>query len=206
MPTTTILRIFYFFATVPVYLVGRIFLSLDVLSIRCKLERCIKVVDRKHAEIPSFYVSYLVSAEDHRSSFHFGIDQAGIARAILKTLICSEMQGASTIEQQFVRVVTGDYRYTLKRKCIEQLLAVLISKERSKTEISRAYLAIAYYGHKCEGASGISNLIGSGLKMVSEDQIISVMARLKYPEPSTFNEEWEKRLSQRVSYIKNRHI
>lgn len=192
-------------STIPVSLISHLLLFFNTFQIKCKLDECINVVDDKHLEIPEYYISYLVSAEDHRSSFHYGIDQVGIIRAVFKLLICSERQGASTIEQQFVRVVTSDYSFTVLRKLKEQLLAVLLVKKRSKIDIARAYLAIAYYGHDCEGTSGISAIVGNDVQFASEIQIISIMARLKYPMPSENADKWEERFTQRVSYIKNRH-
>lgn len=191
--------------TIPVSLIGYIFSAFNIFQLKYELNKCIHLVDEKCSEVPGFYISYLVAAEDHRSEFHCGIDQIGILRAIFKRFFSSQIQGASTIEQQFARVVTGDYSYSFKRKLKEQILAVLLVKRRNKIDIAKAYLAIAYYGHNCEGAEGISNLIGGDLRLASENQIISIMARLKYPEPSANVTKWDARLNQRVSYIKNRH-
>jgi len=163
------------------------------------------MVDQKSVEIPEFYTEYLVAAEDHRSRFHYGIDQIGILRAIYKRLFDGETQGASTIEQQFIRVVTGDYSHCLQRKLKEQLLAVFLAKKKTKNDIAKAYLAIAYYGYNCEGTMGILKLIGNDLRLASEAQVISIMARLKYPKPSTNVAVWEGKITQRVSYIRNRH-
>lgn len=205
MSKRAILRAFYFLITVPINFIGHLLLAFNIFHLKDNLDRCTQVVDEKHAEIPDLYISYLVAAEDHRSTFHFGIDQIGILRALFKRFSSSETQGASTIEQQFARVVTGDYSYSFKRKFKEQLLAVLLAKKRNKSDIAKAYLAIAYYGHNCVGFQGISNLVGGDLILVSEAQIISIVARLKYPKPSVNVAKWEGKLNQRVSYIKNRH-
>ncbi len=205
MSKGTILKSAYLLVTIPKTIIGSILLAFDIFQLRGKLEKCVKIVDVKRSEIPDIYTSYLVAAEDHRSEFHCGIDQVGILRALYKKIFSSEIQGASTIEQQFVRVVIDDYSYSLQRKIKEQLLAVLLAKKRSKADIAKAYLAIAYYGHNCEGVEGITNLVGNDLMVVPENQIISIMARLKYPKPSVNVKKWEKRLNQRVTYIKNRH-
>ena len=78
-------------------------------------------------------------------------------------------------------------------------------RKRKKIDIARAYLAIAYYGHDCEGTEGISTLAGDNLQLVSETQIISIMARLKYPQPSVNIDKWETKFNQRVAYIRKRH-
>lgn len=195
----------YFLITIPIDLIARFLLAFNAFHLNNKLDKCIQVVDQKSVEIPVFYTEYLVAAEDHRSRLHSGIDQIGVLRAIYKRLFDGEIQGASTIEQQFVRVVLGDYSRSLQRKLKEQLLAVLLAKKKRKSDIAKAYLAIAYYGFDCEGTKGISKLVGSDLRLASETQVISIMARLKYPKPSTNLAVWEGNITQRVSYIRNRH-
>ncbi|WP_423494955.1 transglycosylase domain-containing protein [Malaciobacter marinus] len=170
-----------------------------------KLNKCTQMVDIKSNEISDMFVEYLISAEDHRSKYHFGIDHIGIARAFFIWLNNNKVQGASTIEQQFVRVVSSDYTNSLFRKFKEQILAVALTKKRNKANIAKAYLAIAYYGYKCEGTKGIKKYIGTELKYISEIQIISIVARLKYPKPLKDSLKWHKKHTNRINYIKFRH-
>lgn len=205
MPKRRILKQVYFLITAPLIFIGSLLLKFNLFQFRGKLDICIRLVDQKCSEIPDSYISYLVAAEDHRSSFHYGVDQIGVLRALYKKFFSSEIQGASTIEQQFTRVAIGDYSYTLQRKIKEQLLAVLLTKNRNKTDIAKAYLAIAYYGHDSEGITGITNLVGSELTLASENQIISIVARLKYPKPTSNIGKWKELINKRKSYIKSRH-
>ena len=55
-------------------------------------------------------VTFLVIGEDHRYYKHPGFDIIGICRAIYKNVFLGKREGASTIEQQLVRVLTEDYR------------------------------------------------------------------------------------------------
>lgn len=206
MSKRTILRGVYFLLTIPIYLLARFLLWKNLFGLNDNLEMCIQVVNEKSVEIPDIYVPYLVTAEDHRSSSHYGVDQIGMIRAVIKIPFSSKIEGASTIEQQFVRVVTGNYAYTIIRKFKEQLLAVYLAKKINKKDIAKAYLAIAYYGYKCEGVSGIFNIVGDDLEHASENQIISVVARLKYPKPSNDFDRWEIRVNKRINYIKDRHV
>jgi len=169
------------------------------------MRECIQIVDERSNEIPDVFISYLIAAEDHRSQFHYGIDHIGILRALIRRILNGETQGASTIEQQFVRVVTDDYSYSILRKLKEQMLAVLLTKKRNKVEIAKAYLAIAYYGHNCDGTKGIESIVGHNLHKASEKQIIVIVARLKYPKPTTEVFRWKGKVNRRVVYIKNRH-
>lgn len=195
----------YFLWTIPTHFIGVVFLAFNLLGFREKLRKCIYIVDSNVRGIPDFYIDYLVYAEDHRSRYHQGIDHIGMLRAIYRKISRNNIQGASTIEQQFVRVVTGDYSHSITRKIKEQLLSVLLSKKRSKQDIAKAYLAIAYYGYNCQGLEGITKLVGSNLECASEMQIISLVARLKYPEPKNDSLIWEEKIHNRVVYIQKRY-
>lgn len=205
MPKGTLLKYLYFLCTVPAYVISSLFLTFNFLGFRDKLLKCILIIDLKSGEVPDLYVDYLISAEDHRSSYHYGIDQIGMLRAVYKKISKNETQGASTIEQQFVRVVTGEYSQTVVRKLKEQLLSVLILRKRNKKDIAKAYLAIAYYGYNYQGVDGIYKLVGSNLECASEQKIVSLVAHLKYPKPKSNFGKWEKNISNRVSYIQARH-
>lgn len=61
-------------------------------------------------------VAFLVEGEDHRYYKHIGFDVIGIGRAIYRDVFLGKREGASTIEQQLVRVLTEDYRYSLRPK------------------------------------------------------------------------------------------
>jgi monofunctional glycosyltransferase len=199
------LRSIYYLLTIPAYFMGCFFLILNAFNFKEKLYRCIQVVDSRSMEIPDSFTPYLIAAEDHRSPFHYGVDHLGIVRALWCKIFNGETQGASTIEQQFVRVVTGDYSYSILRKLNEQMLAILLTKKRSKGEIARAYLAIAYYGHNCTGTKGVESILGNSLQQATEKQIILIVARLKYPKPSTNVIRWEDKIHHRALYIKSRH-
>ncbi len=68
----------------------------------------------------------LVLGEDHRNRYHIGFDIIAITRAIYRRVTTGLKEGASTIEQQLVRVITADYSMTFSRKLKEILLAVVI--------------------------------------------------------------------------------
>ena len=84
-------------------------------------------------------ISFLIVAEDHRYKYHIGFDIIAIIRACFKLLINGKKEGASTIEQQLVRVVTNDYRYTLNRKIKEIILAILLKRIINKKRIAIIY-------------------------------------------------------------------
>lgn len=199
------MRYIYYFLTIPAHLIGCFFLVFNAFNFKEKLHKCIQVIDTRRMDIPDSFTPYLIAAEDHRSPFHYGVVHIGMLRALFCRIFNGKNQGASTIEQQFVRVVTGDYSHSIIRKLKEQMLAILLTKTRSKKDIAKAYLAIAYYGHNCVGTKGIESILGNSLQQASEKQIILIVARLKYPKPSNKVVRWERKIHHRALYIKARH-
>ena len=81
---------------------------------------------RTREYVPSLILKrLLISGEDHRYFLHPGFDVIAICRAIWRRLAWGVREGASTIEQQTVRVLKGRYERTLRRKVHEILLAPL---------------------------------------------------------------------------------
>jgi penicillin-binding protein 1A len=177
---------------------------LGVLSIREDIKKCIKVVDSSINEVPIEFILTLVAAEDHRSALHKGIDPIAMVRAAYVRLRSGDVQGASTIEQQFVRVVTNRFERTARRKIREQILAIAVSRRRNKFQIAAAYLSIAFYGSECTGVKGLRSCCGHNLVTAQENDILGMISRLKYPEPLYPSVQWKNKLHWRIAYIKNR--
>lgn len=100
-------------------------------------------------------VEATIDTEDERFWGHFGVDPIGIARAIFSNLIgASGLQGASTINQQFVRntlIADEMTDISIKRKVREAVLAVQLNMSYSKEEILELYLNTINYGDNCYG-------------------------------------------------------
>jgi len=161
---------------------------------------CLQAVDTAPF-IPHRFVATLIVAEDHRNNLHPGVDPIAILRAIFVFVKTGRLQGASTIEQQFVRVVLHCYERTFKRKFREQLLAIALTKYRKKEEIAMSYLAIAYYGSGKYGISALRSEIKNELSFAEQQQISYLIAKLKYPEPSIKTVVWAEKVEKRVNYI-----
>lgn len=170
-------------------------------KMREDLNRCLAVVENSEI-IPGVIIEALVIAEDHRSNFHPGVDPIAIGRMFLARIKKNQPRGgASTIEQQFARVVTGRYERTMFRKFREQMLAIMISRRASKASIASAYLAVAFYGTGFVGISGLRAHFGEGLKSASFQQALQVIVFLKYPKPRNPNEEWNNKIARRMGVI-----
>lgn len=148
-------------------------------------------------------ICFLISAEDHRFYYHLGFDLIAIARAFRNKIFWDKREGASTIEQQLVRVLTNDYNHSIKRKVKEILLAYSLKKSLTKKEIALIYLNVAYYGTNLEGLKKILGKYDLNHTDVIDDQICAeVIARLKYPEPSNNNTNKINLIEKRTIHIR----
>lgn len=128
-----------------------------------------------------FLIDALVAAEDRRFFSHFGFDVWGIARALWCCARYSQLQGASTLEQQLVRTITGRRQLTLRRKVSEICLAAWLSYNFQKSEIAAGYLRLAYFGWHMNGLSQAADRLEIDLDKVSLQQACDVVAALRYP-------------------------
>ncbi len=147
-------------------------------------------------------IEFLVVAEDHRYYHHPGFDIIGICRALYKNVFQGKREGASTIEQQLVRVLTEDYRYSYKRKIKEIYLASKLKQIADKKTLAATYLVVANYGTDYQRLSAILGKFGKNVHQELDDEICAeVVARLKYPEPRQYNERRIRQIALRKKYI-----
>ncbi len=103
-------------------------------------------------QVPEHVQSAVISAENRSFRSDSGLDPKGIVRAAWSNLRSDETQGASTITQQYVKILYLSQERTWKRKIKEAFLAVKIDNTLSKDQILEGYLNTIYYGR---GAYGI---------------------------------------------------
>jgi membrane peptidoglycan carboxypeptidase len=94
----------------------------------------------------------VVSAEDKKFWEHSGVDFLGIARAAWNNLTGGEIQGASTITQQYARIAGNLHGRTYARKLEEAAMAYKLGQEYQREQILDFYLNTVYFGR---GAYGI---------------------------------------------------
>lgn len=106
-----------------------------------------------------------IDIEDNRFYSHGGVDLHGIARAIVANAQGGDIQGASTLTQQYVKITlqenairNGDKaaaaqavapNYT--RKLQQLKYAVMLEQTQSKDQILQGYLNLVYYGGQAYG-------------------------------------------------------
>jgi penicillin-binding protein 1A len=107
-------------------------------------------------EIPPIVKEAVISIEDKRFQTNGGVDVRGIARAFIQDIAHKgNVQGASTIEQQFIKnALQAQSHRTIFEKLREVALAFQLSHKWSKEKIITAYLNTIYFGN---GAYGIES-------------------------------------------------
>ncbi|MBB3601090.1 membrane peptidoglycan carboxypeptidase [Mycolicibacterium sp. BK556] len=114
-------------------------------------------VDVNIDQIPVSVRNSVMAAEDRDFYSNPGFSLSGFARALKNNLTGGDLQGASTITQQYVKnALVGDARSGIGgvvRKAKELVISTKMSSEWSKDQVLQAYLNIIYFGR---GAYGIS--------------------------------------------------
>jgi penicillin-binding protein 1A len=106
------------------------------------------------SEIPPVVKQAVIAIEDKRFETNSGIDIRGIGRAFIQDIAHQgKVQGASTIEQQFIKnALQAQSHRTIFEKLREAALAYQLAHKWSKEKIITAYLNTIYFGN---GAYGI---------------------------------------------------
>lgn len=93
-----------------------------------------------YKRIPDFFVTALVSSEDHDFFTHFGVDILGIARAVVVNVKARRwVQGGSTITQQTAKNLFKRKGRSLGEKLKELLYALRLEAHYSKEKIFEFY-------------------------------------------------------------------
>lgn len=144
----------------------------------------------------------LISGEDHRYKFHIGFDTIAIFRAVIKNIFYQKKEGASTIEQQLVRVISNDYTRSLRRKIKEIFLATTVAEIIPSSKVPLLYLHVAYYGPNTIGLPKIlEKLQISDVQLISVSNAAEVVARIKYPDYSLVSTNRQKQIEQRKNHL-----
>ena len=111
-------------------------------------------------EVAPIMKTAIIAIEDSRFYEHHGVDLRGMSRAFVSNLQGNDVQGASTITQQYVKLALEEAarkagnkeaaaaatEKSYQRKIQEAKYAMSLEQELSKDEILENYLNIAYFG------------------------------------------------------------
>lgn len=103
-------------------------------------------------QVPQTMQDAVVAAENRTFWTDKGIDPKGILRAAFSNATGNSTQGASTITQQYVKILYLTQERSYQRKIKEAILSLKIQRTQSKSEILEGYLNTIYFGR---GAYGV---------------------------------------------------
>lgn len=105
-----------------------------------------------YADMPQVMKDAVVAAENRTFWDDPGFSVRGMARGVWSILTGGELQGGSTITQQYIKILYLDSEQTVSRKVRELMLAIKMGREVPKEQILEGYLNTIYFGR---GAYGI---------------------------------------------------
>ena len=126
-------------------------------------------------EIPTDLANAIVAIEDQRFYNHRGIDVIRIAGSLLNNLAGGNLQGGSTLDQQFIKLTyfsTSAEDQNLKRKVQEAWLSLQLEQTKTKQEILTYYVNKVYMSNGTYGMKTASETFyGKELKELSLAQL-----------------------------------
>jgi membrane peptidoglycan carboxypeptidase len=126
-------------------------------------------------EMPENLQDAVVAAENRSFWSDKGIDPKGIVRAAFSNAQGNAQQGASTITQQYVKILYLTQERSYKRKIKEAILSLKVQREQSKSEILEGYLNTIYFGR---GAYGVQAAAGAYFNKDAKDLTLKESAVL----------------------------
>jgi membrane peptidoglycan carboxypeptidase len=105
------------------------------------------------AQIPKRVQDSVIAAEDRTFWTNPGISPSGMVRAAVNIARGEQLQGGSTITQQYVKIMYLTQERTVSRKLKELFIATKLGRQQDKSKTLEGYLNTIYFG---QGAYGIA--------------------------------------------------
>lgn len=139
--------------------------------------------DVELAQMPMQLRQAVIATEDKRFYEHQGVDPIGILRALVVDVIKRKnLQGGSTITQQYIKQAFVGPQKTLKRKLQEAIMATELDRRYSKDEILELYLNTIYFGHGSYGVQSASKTyFGKSVSELNLEECATIAAVIKSP-------------------------
>lgn len=137
-------------------------------------------------DVPDHVGQAVVASEDRTFFTNSGIDLKGIIRAFINNVRGGDLQGASTLSQQYVERYYLDTTTSYTGKAKEAILALKINQQQSKDQILENYLNTIYFGR---GAYGIEEAAKKYFDHSASDLTLAESAMLAgiIPAPSAWD-------------------
>lgn len=158
-------------------------------------------------EVPELLRDALIATEDKNFESHWGVDVAGVARAVVKAVMGGgRIRGTSTITQQLSRLCFLTAEKSFKRKFQEFLFAIQIERFYTKAQILTLYCNQVPLGHRTYGFEAAAQFYFSRkLRELSLDQI-AVLAALPAIAHLESPMQMEDRVTVRRNYVLRRMV
>ena len=143
-----------------------------------------------YSQVPPQIIYSVLAIEDHNYFHEGGISPTGILRAAYADLNGEDLQGGSTITQEFVRQYYANIgtQQTASRKIKEIFVAMKLAKSESKQWILQNYLNTIYLGESSYGIAAAAqtyfDLPVSKLQNITWSQAALLAAVIQ--QPSTY--------------------
>lgn len=133
--------------------------------------------------VPNVVINAVVSTEDRHFFSEGAINPVSIGRATIADVTGHNLQGASTITQQYVKQMYLSPKRTVVRKLEEIVLAVRLSEKDSKRQILQGYLNTIYWGRGAYGVEAASRVyFGKDVNQLGLPQASLLAALIRDPE------------------------
>jgi penicillin-binding protein 1A len=135
------------------------------------------------AQIPKVLQEAVIATEDQRFYEHAGVDPVGMLRALWVDILAgADVQGGSTITQQYAKQAFVGTERTLQRKIQEALLAYRLEQYYSKDKILEMYLNTIYFGHGAYGVqTAAQTYFGTSVRNLTVAQAAMIAGVIKSP-------------------------
>ncbi len=134
-------------------------------------------------QMPDYLPEAVISIEDRRFYWNFGIDPIGLARAAYVNLRAGHVvEGGSTLTQQLAKNLFLTPARTFERKVQEMILAVWLQMRLSKKQILALYLNRVYLGSGAYGVDAAAHrYFGKSARNITLAEAAMLAGMLKAP-------------------------
>jgi membrane peptidoglycan carboxypeptidase len=156
------------------------------------------------AKIPLHLRHAVLAAEDRNFYSQSAVNPIAIARAAINNLLGRQLQGGSTITQQYAKTAFLTSERTWTRKIKELIIAIKLENQLSKDAILENYLNTIYFGRGAYGVeTGAQAYFGHGVESLSvkESAILASILRSPGLYDPFYKEGNQSRLDSRYLYV-----
>jgi membrane peptidoglycan carboxypeptidase len=157
-----------------------------------------------YSDMPQSIKDAVVAAENRSFWTDKGISPTGIVRSLYEIARGRSLQGASTITQQYIKILYLTSDQTATRKFTEVLLAVKMGRSMPKEQILGGYLNTIYFGRGAYGIQAASrayfNVDAKDLTLQQSAALGAILNNPSLYDPSDGDKNVA-RLTARYAYV-----